>query len=64
MRQRNRRCSRRDEGRRMPQGRNEEIRKGGIEIGKEKKKKEKKERKRMRGKRREDREQPGNRYIR
>lgn len=36
------RCGRRNEGRRMPQGRNEEIRKGGIGIGK-KKKKEKEE---------------------
>lgn len=33
-----RRYSRRNEGRRMPQGRNEEIRKGGIGIGKKKEK--------------------------
>lgn len=44
-----RRCGRRNEGRRMPQGRNEEIRKGGIGIGKKKKKKG---RKRMRRKKR------------
>lgn len=35
-----RRYSRRNEGRRMPQGRNEEIRKGGIGIGKKKEKEE------------------------
>jgi len=50
MRQRNRRCSKRDERRRMLQGRNEEIRKGRIEIRKEKKKK--KERKRLKRKKR------------
>lgn len=32
-----------DEGRRMPQGRNEEIRKGGIGIGKKRKKQKEKE---------------------
>lgn len=41
-----RRCGRRNEGRRIPQGRNEEIRKDGIGIGKTKKKEEKRRKRR------------------